>query len=289
MNKLLTNFNGGVGLDLDDIRYEQDAVRDALNGILSGFGYDIATNTIKASDSFIISGCTITPVFGIYIISAGYIAFKGEVLKVDAHAVVAAGVGVVNYWDVEVTYDSNGAENTEAGAPINQYEVRKGKVGIGVAPANYMPMYASRLATKVFDLINALNYFAPQGVPAIAFVGDTGNPAFMTGWANATAPVNKLGYRKDPFGRVSIQGFFTAAAFTFMSTGPIFTLPVGFRPSVGNEKFIAVNAYFVTAGAVKPCNIQIDSAGLVILDILPSGIVAFPQQVQVNIDISFNP
>lgn len=56
-------------------------------------------------------------------------------------------------------------------------------------------------------------------------VGDAGEPAFQNGWINTvTVGYGKLRFRKDPEGRVWVQGVITTG------TGVAFTLPVGYRP-----------------------------------------------------------
>lgn len=152
MNKLITTNNGGFPLELDDIRFEQDAIRDAFYGLISGFG-------IAPADSFILSGCQVTgsPVPGAAY-SAGYLCLNGEVFKVDAATLPAQAGGEVYYWDAEVTYDTAGNEQFESGTSYNTYQVRKAKVYSGVqTPGAYMPLAAKTFKQKLDDLVGDPN------------------------------------------------------------------------------------------------------------------------------------
>jgi len=137
MNKTNYATNGGLGEVLDDLTFDQQAVRDAFYGLLSAFGVSIA-------DSFIISGCNL--VAGVY--QPGYIALGGEILKFDGAAQTSLPGGNTRVWDVLATFDSNGDRILESGGAFQAYQVRKAQV------------------TYVLNA-NAPNYLAVSGAPTI--------------------------------------------------------------------------------------------------------------------------
>lgn len=148
MNKLITNINGGFPFVLEDIRFEQQAVRDAFTGLLSAWG-------INPADSFIISGCESVLNGSNYDISAGWISLNGEILQVDAHSVAATlSGGAVHYWSVAITYDPAGNKTFQNASVNDTYQVRKGVVLNGVPSGSYMPMLAETIHNKIFENIN---------------------------------------------------------------------------------------------------------------------------------------
>jgi hypothetical protein len=61
-------------------------------------------------------------------------------------------------------------------------------------------------------------------------VGAAGEPAFQNAYANAGS--RPMRFRKDPAGRVQVQGDVSSATAT--DDTPVFTLPVGYRPDVAS-------------------------------------------------------
>lgn len=115
MNKLISNQNGGLRLEWDDIRWMDESLREGFYALLTAFG-------ISPQDCFIISGCTISAGN----ITAGYIALNGEILKVDAQAIPTPSGANVVYFDIAITYDATGNETMFNGLPAQTYQVRKG-------------------------------------------------------------------------------------------------------------------------------------------------------------------
>lgn len=151
MNKLETTQLGGVPFDWDDWRFEQEAVREAFFGLLSAWGVDPAT-------SFIISGCTSTLNGLNFDISAGYIAFSGEIYKVDAHSVlVALPVGFNHQWLPLVTFDPAGLESTKNLGTVDTYEIRRANVFVAPLFGAFMPMLAETIHKKMAS--NLLPFF----------------------------------------------------------------------------------------------------------------------------------
>ena len=144
MNKLITTDLGGFPFVLDDIRFEQDAVRNAFYGILTAWG-------ITDDESFILSGCEVTTGGGNYNVAAGYVVLSGEVFKVDAHSVAIVG-GQTYFWQISETNDPAGLKVFEAGPSYNTYKVRKAVVigSIGT-PVSYLPMLAPTIHEKITE------------------------------------------------------------------------------------------------------------------------------------------
>lgn len=119
MNQLITTNNGGFPFVLNDLRFDQQAVRDAFVGLLSAYG-------ITTADSFILSGCeSFVGGGGVYL--PGWIFLAGEILKFDG-APITSSPGSVAVWDVDVSYDAAGDKRMENGTTVQTYQVRKAKI-----------------------------------------------------------------------------------------------------------------------------------------------------------------
>jgi hypothetical protein len=68
---------------------------------------------------------------------------------------------------------------------------------------------------------------AAQPLDAWHLVGAAGEPAFTASWQNYGAGQPTLGFRKYPDGKVRLKGLISRLNVT---TGDVFTLPVGYRP-----------------------------------------------------------
>ena len=107
MNKLITNgFTGGFPYELDDIRWNDDAYRDAITNILIG---------ITGIQNFIITGCENNLTSGqqaSITIQAGYIMLDGELLKVDTHTTAYYAGGAVrnDHFIKQTTYNTAGVK-----------------------------------------------------------------------------------------------------------------------------------------------------------------------------------
>lgn len=227
MNKLKTDINGGMPLELDDIRWEQAAVREAFYGLISAFG-------ITAPLSFKLSGCDVSITGGgaDYACAAGYICLEGEVCAVDSHSVTINPVNQMAVFQLEVTYDPSGEETFEDTSVNDTYEIRKAKlVAVTLASPNpYMPYNAPYLSGVIIGQINAEE-------TAWNLVGDTGQPSFETDWSNVGSPDAVCAFKKDAFNVVWMKG---VAGHATTGHGRLFTLPAGYRPQ---EELSFISAY----------------------------------------------
>ena len=80
-NKFITTDLGGLPFELDDLRFLEQAEADSVEGILSGFN-----SPVSIPNSYILSGATVTDAGATLDVVAGWIAYNGEVVKVDAHS-----------------------------------------------------------------------------------------------------------------------------------------------------------------------------------------------------------
>lgn len=179
MNRVISDVNGGIPFRWDDLRFESAAVREAFKGLLSAYG-------IAPNDSFIISGIQITG----QNYTAGYVCLSGEIYAVDAATAPTPGVGQINYWDIDISYDPNGNKQMRSGGAIQSYQIRKAKVVAGVAPVSYLPFDAGRM-------VAGENW---------RIVGTGSAPPFSSGMSSEL--LNHLRVKKDSFGNIHVVGAF---------------------------------------------------------------------------------
>jgi hypothetical protein len=118
--------------------------------------------------------------------------------------------------------------------------------------------YSASATGALFDVNNIVNAMV-SFMPAIT-VGSGGSaPSFQNSWAASTA----VKFRKNIDGLLSLEGVATKAT---TSGGTIFTLPVGYRPSV--QKYIS--CYLVQAGAIVTEFLIVDTNGDVSINFAPS-------------------
>jgi hypothetical protein len=218
MNRLKTDIFGGFPFDLDDIRWEQEAVRDAIKGMCSAFG-----------TTFILSGCQITVNPGSVACTAGYICIGGEICKVDAHSTLTAS-GTIEYWAIEVSYNSLGLESFENLSSADTYEVRIAKVLSSVSPPVGAPTITSTISLDAIikNKILTSGLFADKVSESWHMVGIfSGEPPFQDSWVNYGNPQPPCRFYKDSIGIVHLSGVVRFGT----PNGIIFNLPAGYRPS----------------------------------------------------------
>ncbi len=235
MDKLINTSNGGFPVVLDDLRFNDKSVRDALLGFLSGF-------CITAGQSFVLSGCKL--VAGVW--QPGWICLAGEIYKFDGMPFVAAPSGYTNCWDVLISYDITGNKVMQDTSTVQSYQVRKAQVvsidnsllsGYMVAYSDSSPNILQTLIAKYGADAGSLAMLKELIVPApvIFQVGRGLTNVAGTGLDDAAYGLNiqevssalPLRYWKDSLGYVNIQGNLKANATS--SNEIIFQLPIGFR------------------------------------------------------------
>ncbi|HLP51245.1 MAG TPA: hypothetical protein VK154_10205 [Chitinophagales bacterium] len=121
MNRLKTTDNGGFPLELDDLRWQEEAVRDAFKGLTS----------FLERDNIILSGVAISGLGTANTTwTEGYVLINGEVCKVDAPTIPLNTVNQAfsTYIEVVVEYDANGLETFENNVAYDTYEKRKATI-----------------------------------------------------------------------------------------------------------------------------------------------------------------
>lgn len=133
MNKLVTSINGGFPLNLDDIRFVQDSIREVIKGISS-------TCLIKNQRMRILSGCTTsTGPQGQLIYSEGFILLDDEIFYHPG--TTFPSVGVFHYF-VEITssYDPAGQKIFQDTQVHDTYELRIIKISRDILPPTSAPL-----------------------------------------------------------------------------------------------------------------------------------------------------
>lgn len=220
MNKLRTNYDGGMPLELDDIRFEQLAVREGFTAILSQI-------PVLNASGYILSGCAVTDLGASYLVGAGWVYISGEIYKVDEHEVTKGSAGCHYVFAIEVTYDPDGGETFEDTSVYDTYEVRKAKVIVNTdnpfTEVSYVQMESESGLLRLRNLI-IMSFTDTE--TAWNSVGGSGMPAFEQSWQNlANEPV---AFKKDPLGAIWLQG---VAERNGSADNLVFTLPSGYRPT----------------------------------------------------------
>lgn len=131
MNRLIS-FTGGLpNFSIDEILWNDDAIREALQEVFRGFG-----------DNYIIQGCT-----GTTSITAGYIMLDGELLKVDAHTKTDTHFAKV------VTYDALGDITFNDGVARQTWQ--KNRATISASSGSLAYATAERLNGRIVTLNKA--------------------------------------------------------------------------------------------------------------------------------------
>lgn len=125
MNKLITTHIGGMPIVLDDLRWIETGLKDALNGIVSH-------GTLSSTDVMIISGCEYDPNEisdnSQLTLSSGYVLFNEEIFKVNAAVVSLSPTSNKLYWDLKSSFDSAGNVTFEDTVVRDIYEIREFEV-----------------------------------------------------------------------------------------------------------------------------------------------------------------
>lgn len=143
MNKLQSTDLGGIPLEWDDLRWESDAIREALLNLVKGFSE-------QAYSNMVIWGCDVSGAGH----TAGAVLLNGEICTVDALATLPTpGVGQVLHFQLTETDDPSGTETMQNGSVTNQYKIRKAVVVASNTPGSN-PLFGSIKLTRIITPIN---------------------------------------------------------------------------------------------------------------------------------------
>ena len=124
MNIFKTTDNGGLPFVLDDIRFEQEAVREAFFGLTTSWG-------ITQADSYVLNGAVVTAGGGgTYDITEGFIVLAGEIFKVDTQTTASVPFGQFLQWEIEETNDPAGLKTFFSAASFDTYTIRRLKANV---------------------------------------------------------------------------------------------------------------------------------------------------------------
>jgi hypothetical protein len=217
MNKLDFTANGGIPLFLDDIRFLQDANRDAIKALISFLPNDKVV---------VLSGLsTPTPPNGF--IEEGYVYWNGEVFFVPGIGDFAS----INHllFDFTPTIDSLGDRQTATGDNISPHQIRTAKIiGFSTLPSPVPPntvifMQMGEVHPNTVGFYDAIAQrldLVPPGVVMLWF----GQPnTIPQGWEQATGQLGWFGgitqTNAPDLRRAYIVGFDAAASPPLNSVG----------------------------------------------------------------------
>jgi hypothetical protein len=263
MNRTRYDFTGGHPLILDNLKFDQDAVREAIARIFGG-----STNNTNC----IVSGLSFTSPSATQIQwTSGYIYFQDEFYFVNSgsRTLISPPSGVRLRAVQNISYTSIDPQVFNSGAQRNIHELRRCDInlltqsaGPDAADPRMWPRFpdailqamSPSLISQRLDLTTLLSRLANADIWHV--VGDplTGlNSTFNSGWGSLNQPtVQTVAFRKDASGIIRLRGIALRP-----SGGPttanyhIFTLPPGYRPPLGSYAHLNtgwINTYAGMAG-----------------------------------------
>lgn len=162
MDKFITTDLGGLPLKLNDLRFQDQAYRLALNDILK---------SIIGDDSAVIYGCVITPSgSNTYSVDEGAIYFQNELWHVYQHT-FAWQVGEIPQWHFITEFDAEGSKTFYNGQQFQTYQRRYAVVSVST-PANALDSIS---IYSLLGRISTLNRKELVVSPTLGFVGVPGN------------------------------------------------------------------------------------------------------------------
>lgn len=254
MNKLKSDIYAGIGLEWDDIRFEQAAVREAFYGLCSAFG-------IAVNDGFIITGCVITGTPPTQVYSDGFISLGGEIYRVSAAALpVIVNPGDVLYFDVDVTFDPAGFESFENSTSGDTYEVRTASIKVGPPPVNYMPYNAKTLAQRIAEVSDpfhpAINWSTRAFIP-IQPSAILPNEPWIDNSGYAPVAGDEPRWKIDTAGNIHLQGSVTCIAV--IST--VLQLPSILSPTKPVDGMATITDVSLSTNRPEPIRIKFIAGG----------------------------
>lgn len=199
MNKVDWVLNGGFPELLDDLEFEQNAVREAFYGLMTAFG-------VSGPESFVISGCGLSG--GSY--QSGFICLEGEILRFDGSAPIAVSPPNMLAWAVLETNDPEGTKIMENTLTREAYKVRRARIEI-IDIADSAGRFAvdpngATIASKIASMSALTNKYSLKAQPVWRSIGALGQPAFENGWINDNFFDGPAQFRKSDTGLVTLRG-----------------------------------------------------------------------------------
>ncbi|MCF8219400.1 MAG: hypothetical protein K9J21_10520 [Bacteroidales bacterium] len=251
MDKIKTNYKGGMPALQEHFAYMQEAYSKAFEAIVKSFDYN--------EPGYILYGCHYTETSTDYTIEPGAVVLNGEILIVDGHTVTKQSGTLISYfWGVEETDDPNGEMAFYDGDTYNVYARRRGIIKVSTPPlGSYMVLGQEKRIPDLIDGLVGDNYVAKKLLSWIS-------PVLLNGWTHQLANGKQgLLYTKQANGIVRVIGYILPSS----ATNHIITqLPQGYRPPFPvQSNWIDLNgklATVETTGEVQINNYNTaDSAG----------------------------
>lgn len=228
MNKLITTQNGGFPLDLDDLRWIDDGIREAFEGLSKAW-----------TNYYIISGVTVTTNGGNKECTEGFAVIDGEICYVPAQTVAIPSPAADHDWVIQLkqTFDTDGNETFQNGSSYDTYAIRQGE--LAYADISKPP---SGTKTKHTEYLPAEDYKTLKGLitesvydELFGSAEDWTDLSLESGWSATTLYTTITGdprYRIE-FGRVKIEGSVEKSygGGSIASPQNIAVLPAGYRPT----------------------------------------------------------
>lgn len=144
MNRLKTSDQGGFPLRLDDLRWMDNAYKEAFKGIMSSFG-------VIDQKVILLSGCERTVNNNMITISSGFISIAGEIYAVSEQT-YNNPISSLEYWEVNVQYDAAGLKQFLDNTTHETYEIRTARIAVGPSVPQGSTEYSAM--ETIYDIIN---------------------------------------------------------------------------------------------------------------------------------------
>ncbi len=170
MNKFKTDINGRLPITLNDLRWIEGGISNALKAVFDAYG----------EDKFIISGCEFTINSGYRECSEGFIYWEGEILYTPGGSAFFDESNIPVF-ELEVTYDPAGLKLFKNGVQNDTYEIRRAKyysVNYGSTSGKLIALSAKRLSDLMADLIVGVPSFLSEIYQFIVSVPTLGSDVY---------------------------------------------------------------------------------------------------------------
>lgn len=214
---------GGFPLDLDDMRWEQTALRAAIIGLCSGLQKSDAGGLLLSGLTYTLNGTG-----GVLTIAPGWVSWGGEPFWYPGGAGNGTLTPDLHFFRQDITLAPEGSETFEDGSVQNAYERRRVKlVATGV---DYYQTADAELYMSLGRTSRLRDFLVPG--PWVSVTD------FLGSWS---AP-DGLKCRREPGGIIRLRGTVIYGG-TYQQPMGLFgmcLLPEGFRPAGGVARAVGV-------------------------------------------------
>lgn len=223
MNKLITTDTGGFPYVLDDIRFEQDAYRNAFLALASAVRN-------SATGDYILYGCNVTDNTTNFDVSAGAVVFDGEIyLFAGATNLTKVSLLYLLIKPSTSTYDSAGLKTFQDASTHDTYNLRFATASISALGGTYIQLSTAGTSAIPLKLDYKFHNFLGIGDKiTLADAAYDGTGSYEATYSGATVPLKfwKRGNMVELEGGIKHNAGVTPAIRTHLAT-----LPSGYRPS----------------------------------------------------------